>query len=80
MAGMALLDTHPDYMRFDGRGDLQEFPATLYKDFLQYVAARYAGQFWHALPRDVAAWSVQHHGSESQLAFGSAVRSRLCQV
>ena len=52
--GMALLDTHPDYMRFTGSGDFKEFPATLYRDFLQHVKARHDGQFWHALPREVA--------------------------
>jgi hypothetical protein len=54
--GMALLDTHPDYMWFDGCSHLEGFPATLYKDLLQYVAARYSGQFWHALPSEVAAF------------------------
>ncbi len=58
--GMALLDTHPDYMRFDGGGDLQNFPVTLYKDFLKYVKSRYAGQFWHALPWQAAKYTSQH--------------------
>ncbi|HEY5705681.1 MAG TPA: hypothetical protein VIS96_08920 [Terrimicrobiaceae bacterium] len=52
--GMVLLNTHPDYMRFNGRCDFLEFPATLYKDFLQYVKSRYANHFWHGLPRQVA--------------------------
>jgi uncharacterized protein len=61
--GMALLDTHPDYMRFNGCGDSEGFSATLYKDFLQYVAERYADQFWHALPRQVAQFALQHRNS-----------------
>jgi predicted glycosyltransferase len=61
--GMALSDTHPDYLRFNGGGNLQEFPSTLYRDLLQYVNARYAGQFWHALPRQVAEFAFQHRNS-----------------
>lgn len=45
--GMALLITHPDYLRD---------PAYLrmYQEFLESMCGR--GGFWHALPRDVAAW------------------------
>lgn len=53
--GMALLNTHPDYMNFDGnRCSLEEYPVAYYIDFLEYAANRYAGRYWHALPRDVA--------------------------
>ncbi len=53
--GMALLNTHPDYMCFEGseRGR-DEFPITYYEDFLRYVREKYDGAFWSALPRDVA--------------------------
>jgi hypothetical protein len=47
---MVLLNTHPDYKRFDGDGSLHEFSASQYKDFLQYGTSRYAGQHWHVLP------------------------------
>jgi glycosyltransferase involved in cell wall biosynthesis len=53
--GMALLDTHPDYMAFDGappRHD--EFPVERYRDFLIHVRDHYADSYWPALPRDVA--------------------------
>lgn len=45
--GMALVNSHPDYLRD---------PASLelYRDFLSTMKAR--NQYWHALPRDVAAW------------------------
>ena len=53
--GMALLDTHPDYMDFDnGPSRANEFNAGLYREFLQYVKARYGSLFWSALPKDVA--------------------------
>ena len=51
----------------------QEFPATLYKDFLQYVAERYAGQFWHALPRQVAQFALQH---KNTLILKQTMRSK----
>jgi len=62
--GMALVNVHPDYLNFGSTGyDIDEYPASLYQDFLDYVVEHYEGQFWHALPRDVARHS----------------RSKLCQ-
>ena len=57
--GMALLNTHPDYMNFSGRKlSIEEYPAKYYKDFLEHITSKYAGQYWHALPRDMARfWS-----------------------
>jgi glycosyltransferase involved in cell wall biosynthesis len=52
--GMALLDTHPDYMCFEGKAEREEFPASFYEDFLRYAKEKYEGRFWHALPREVA--------------------------
>ena len=52
--GMALLNAHPDYMSFEGTPRPTEYPASLYAGFLDYVRSRYAGQYWHALPREVA--------------------------
>ncbi len=53
--GMALLITHPDYMSFDGSAPgMDEYPAERYREFLEYVATTYAGEFWHALPKQVA--------------------------
>lgn len=52
--GMALVNTHPDYMCFDGNPGLEEYPVQYYQDLLDYVQDRYAGQYWHVLPREVA--------------------------
>jgi glycosyltransferase involved in cell wall biosynthesis len=61
--GMALLDAHPDYMSFGKSRQAQtEYPAALYREFLSYVKAKYADQYWHALPKEVA-WYVNHIGS-----------------
>jgi hypothetical protein len=55
--GMALLNVHPDYMRFDdGRLGPEEFPARHYADFLRTLQEEYPGRYWHALPRQVAAF------------------------
>jgi hypothetical protein len=54
--GMALLNTHPDYMSFAGGPLRNQFDVTLYKDFLGEIKEKYDGAFWHALPREIAAW------------------------
>jgi glycosyltransferase involved in cell wall biosynthesis len=53
--GMVLLNTHPDYMWFgDSRRMRDEFPVARYEELLTYIKETYAGQYWSALPRDVA--------------------------
>jgi hypothetical protein len=53
--GMALLNSHPDYMNFGGKScGLEEYPALYYEEFLDYVKDTYKGQYWHALPSEVA--------------------------
>jgi len=65
--GMAALNTHPDYMSFDGAApDLEEYPVTHYIDFLNYIRTRYAGQYWHVLPREMARFWRTTAASKSQ--------------
>jgi len=52
--GMAMILTHPDYMDFGNKPGLDEYPATQYRDLLEYVNEKYKGQFWNALPVEVA--------------------------
>ncbi len=53
--GMAALNTHPDYMAFGGRGTgREEYPVGHYVEFLDYVRTKYAGRYWHVLPREIA--------------------------
>jgi hypothetical protein len=53
--GMVLMNTHPDYMAFGSNSPgIEEFPADYYARFLQYLKEKYAGEYWHALPRDMA--------------------------
>jgi glycosyltransferase involved in cell wall biosynthesis/peptidoglycan/xylan/chitin deacetylase (PgdA/CDA1 family) len=51
--GMALLNTHPDYMCFGAKQERDEFPVSYYEEFLQYVRDKYEGAYWAAQPRDV---------------------------
>jgi glycosyltransferase involved in cell wall biosynthesis/peptidoglycan/xylan/chitin deacetylase (PgdA/CDA1 family) len=52
--GMALLNTHPDYMCFQGAAARDEFPVSFYEELLRYARERYAGAFWHATPQEVS--------------------------
>jgi len=56
-SGMALLDVHPDYMAFVGAvPGWNQYPAGLYREFLEWVNQNYDGQHYHALPRDLSAF------------------------
>lgn len=53
--GMALLNSHPDYMNFKGNALKQEeYPARHYGEFLQHIKATYDGEYWHVLPKDMS--------------------------
>ena len=63
--GMVLLNTHPDYMSMNGAAPgAWEYPASLYEKLLRYIASKYEGAYWHALPREVAAHFRQSTGRE----------------
>jgi len=67
--GMALLNVHPDYMYFGkGKRCCDEYPAERFQELLNLVQSRYQGQYWNALPRDVARfWNQNIHTGESDL-------------
>jgi hypothetical protein len=53
--GMVLVNVHPDYVRFGIEGSpAGTYPVSFYRELLHYVSTRYAGQYWQALPRQVA--------------------------
>ena len=53
--GMALLNTHSDYMHFGDRPvNGEEYPVQFYRSFLNHVKTQYQGEFYHGLPGDVA--------------------------
>ena len=52
--GMALLNTHPDYMNFNkAKLGPEEYPVQYYEEFLAYLRTKYKGQYWHVLPREM---------------------------
>ena len=55
--GMALLNVHPDYLGFGiKKTAAAEYPSAWYEAFLQFIRESYDGQFWNALPRELAGW------------------------
>lgn len=57
--GMALVNVHPDYINFGGKGAPSEFPVEWYEGFLKHVSARYRDSCWFALPREVAEYAAR---------------------
>jgi hypothetical protein len=52
---MALLNTHTDYMRFDGKEACAEcYPVEYYLEFLEYINTNYKDLCWHVLPEEIA--------------------------
>lgn len=60
--GMALLITHPDYMDFEDerQSGCPVYPAHYYTNFLKYIRTKYAGQYWHVLPKNIASFWKQY--------------------
>ena len=55
--GMALVNVHPDYLRFpDEPASPRTYPVELYVELLKHVRNRHAGTYWQPLPREVAAF------------------------
>lgn len=54
--GMALIDAHPDYMDFSNESPSSEqYPVRFYRELLEYVREKYAGQYWHGTPMELVA-------------------------
>src|SRR5512134_1695163 len=46
--GMALMNTHPDYMNFGGQSvPFDEYPVRYYRELLEYARKTYDGQYWN---------------------------------
>lgn len=53
--GMALMNTHPDYMRKSNcEAGIEEYPMEKYKEFLFYMLKNYQKSYWHAIPSEVS--------------------------
>jgi len=74
--GMALLNTHPDYMCFDKNEQARdEYPVARYEDFLKYLREKYDGLFWAATPLEVARYYC-----ESVPRLDRNSRKKICMV
>lgn len=52
--GMALLNTHPDYINFNGNElGFEEYPVAFYKEFLSWIKEKYSDRFWNPLAREM---------------------------
>jgi len=64
--GLVLINTHPDYMSFDGTPSLEEYSIELYRELLDYIRTKFEGRYWHTLPRDLALfWSKYYANTQS---------------
>jgi hypothetical protein len=55
--GMALVNTHSDYMGMsDNKLSLEEYPIDYYIEFLEHIKSTYRGKFWHGLPRELVSF------------------------
>ncbi len=53
--GMAMLDTHPDYMTFDSDlHGIDTYPVDRYQEILEHIVTKYSGRCWSVLPREMA--------------------------
>ena len=73
--GMALINTHPDYMCFEGRPARDEFPVQYYEEFLRYAREKYGDTCWHALPREVSRYYREKVPMESR-----NTRRKICMI
>jgi len=70
--GMALLITHPDYMSFSECGKhADQYPARLYREFLDHVRSEYYDHCWPAQPGQVGEFWPKDIG---RVASGSPTR------
>jgi hypothetical protein len=77
--GMALLNTHPDYMNFYSRKCLvEEYPASYYVEFLNHINQEYETNHWHCLPRDLTAFVCRSRAGDWN-ATGNQQR-RMCSI
>ena len=52
--GMALFNTHPDYMSFNHDAGDEVYSYILYKKMLEYIAKKYKDVYWNPLPKTMS--------------------------
>jgi len=59
--GMALFNSHPEYMNFNTpKNGPEQYYATYYMEFIEYIKNRYKDQYWHVLPKEMARFWQQN--------------------
>jgi hypothetical protein len=75
--GMALVNTHPDYMNFTGaKQSRRQYPSAFYEELLSYVQSKYKGLIWQVTAREMADYIRSQRPSEAsapQYAANGAV-------
>lgn len=57
--GMVLANVHPDYIRLPGEAPSHRtYPVEFYLELLANIRHKYAGRYWHALPREIASFAA----------------------
>ncbi len=78
--GMALVNIHPDYVRFDGqKRRTSQYPVARLREFLEYVSGKYHALFWNPSPRELAHWFHENHPNSAVAAGKSGEASPPCQ-
>jgi len=54
--GLALVNIHPDYIDFTGKRTSSHYPASMIREFLDFLCAKYRGKFWNPLAKELAIW------------------------
>jgi peptidoglycan/xylan/chitin deacetylase (PgdA/CDA1 family) len=62
--GMALINIHPDYINFENKTTLEEFPLKYYVELLEYVKRNHANHYWNVLPKDIASFWRENYPNE----------------
>lgn len=67
--GMATVIVHPDYINFDvdKKNRFDEYRSELYMSFLDHIRSKYKGEYWNALPREIASFikTNQSYGAKT---------------
>ena len=76
--GMALLNTHPDYMHFgNGKPGLEEYTTDYYAELLEYIKDKYNGRYWHVLPKEIAHyWNSGGYSNSHKIAPLPCLKAR----
>ena len=64
--GMALLNTHPDYMAFNGKESSGTYPSDYYIEFLEYIKSKYCDNYENILASHIAKFSDINWPKESK--------------